>query len=276
MVAVSTFLWGPRAHELSYNIIISLSHTCRVAVGDSAGMVLDCGELEDCDYTDEVTTITARFQGFSSEFCGGLTGYEWAVGVADEGVARESVFAFTSRGVTDNGDGTGHAQLPVVGLRDLTNRKLYISVRGVTGCGNVLESTSDGFIIDTTPPSLQVIGTGYQAIERAQSAGDITEHMDYQSSDLFSAVWASTDPESSIPDDVVVQMGTFPGGSDIAPGEGVSGDHIRQQISTATAEGVPTYISVTAENGAGLESVAVGESITMDTTPPPTGQVRGL
>lgn len=166
-------------------------HTCRVAIGDSAGVVLDCwgapgdeGE-EDCDFTDEVTTVTARFRGFSSESCGGLTGYEWAVGVASEGVGREGVVAFTSRGVTDNGDGTGHAQLPVGGLGDLTNRKLYVSVRGVTGCGNVLESTSDGFVIDTTHPSVRVVATGYQAIERAQSstsADGVTEHVDYQSS----------------------------------------------------------------------------------------------
>lgn len=267
------FLQG--AHDLEV-YIISRVHTCRVAVGDSAGVVLDCGGPGDCDFSDEITTVTAHFQGFSSEFCGGLTGYEWAVGMVNEGVAREGVVAFTSRGITDNGDGTGHAQLPVAGLRDLTNRKLYVSVRGVTGCGNVLESMSDGFIIDTTPPYLQVIATGYQAIEHAQSADGITEHMHYQSSDLFSSVWAAADPESSIPDDVVVQIGTFPGGSDITPGEGVAGDHIRRQISMAIPEGVPTYVSVTAANGAGLESVAVGEPITMDTTPPPTGQVRGL
>lgn len=103
--------------------------------------------------------------------------------------------------------------------------------------------------------------------------------LSYNIPDLFSSVWAAADPESSIPGDVVlVQIGTFPGGGDVIDGGGVSssGDHIRRQISAATPEGVPRYVSVTAANGAGLESVAIGEPITMDTTPPPAGQVCGL
>lgn len=235
--------------------------------------MLDGGGAEerDYDFTDDITAITARFHGFSSQACGGLVGYEWAVGEGVEGAARESVVLFTARGLTDNGGGSGHAQLPVAGLRELTNRRLYITVRGMNGCGGVLESTSNGFVIDTSPPSLEVIGTGYQAIERAQSAGDSIENARYQTSDFYSAVWESADPQSDIPDDVIVRMGTFPGGSDISLGRMVSGDHVREQISVM--EGRPTYVSVTAVNGAGLESIAIGEPITMDTTPPHTGEV---
>lgn len=236
-------------------------------------MVLDGGgpELRDYDWTEEITAVTAYFHSFYSRSCGGIATYLWAVGEGTEGTARESVLRFTSRGVTDNGDGTGHAQLPVAGLRELTNRRLYITVRGVTGCGGVLESTSNGFIIDTSPPFLEVIGTGHQAIERAQSTDDGIGHQAYQSSDVYSAVWDVADSESGILDDVMVQVGTFPGGSDITPSRMVSSDHIRDRV--AVAEGLPTYVTVTAANGAGVETVAMSEPITMDTSPPITGQV---
>jgi hypothetical protein len=241
------------------------------SVDESAGIVLDGGGQEDYEFTDEVTAVTTRFYDFSSTTCGGITGYEWAVGQGVEGVARESVLPFTTRGLTDNGDGSGHAQLPVAGLRELTNQRLYITVRGITGCGGMLESTSDGFIIDTTPPSLEFIATGYQAIEHAQSTGGNVEQERYQSSDLFSAVWEAADAQSYIPDDVIVQVGTFPGGSDVSQGRRVSGNDLRERISVP--EGQPTYVTLSAVNGAGLESIAISEPITMDTTPPLTGEV---
>lgn len=217
--------------------------------------MLDGGGPEDYDFTDEVTAVTTRFYDFSSDECG-IAGYEWAVGEGVEGVARESVLPFTARGLTDNGDGSGHAQLPVAGLRELTNQKLYITVQGITGCGEVLESTSDGFtIIDISPISFTA-----------------NEPQRYQTADLYSALWEAANDQSFIPDDVILQLGTFPGGSDISQGQVVSGNHIRERISVA--EGIPTYVSVTAVNGAGLESVAISEPITMDTTPPQTGEVR--
>lgn len=236
-------------------------------------MVLDGGgaEMRDYDYTDEVTVVTAHFYGFSSQTCGGIAEYQWAVGVASEGLERESVLQFISDGVTDNGDGSGHAQLPLAGLPDLVGRRLYITVRGMTGCGGVLESTSDGFIIDTTPPSLEILATGQRAIEHAQSEDADIEHTSYQTSDVYSSIWSAMDSESGIPGDVMVQVGTFPGGADLSPEGGVPGDSIRGRV--LAAEGRPTYVTVTAVNGAGLESTATSEPITMDTTPPRMGQV---
>ena len=262
----------------NYSLIMGVS---RVSVGDSAGVVLDGANEGDLDFTDEITAVTARFYGFSSETCGGVVSYVWAVGVGHEGPSRESVLAFTPRGVTNNGDGSGHAQLPLPGLRDLANQRLYITVRGVTGCSGILESTSNGFIIDHTPPSLDVIATGTQAIERAQSGGVADSHVTYQSTDTYSSVWTSSDDESGLvpnDDDVIVQVGTFPGGSDVMQSETVSGGHLRGRVSagadSAVVEGVPVYVTVTATNGAGLQTTSVSEPVVMDTTPPLSGEVR--
>ena len=88
---------------------------CSVTTDDSAGVVYD-GEdpgLLDIDYTDELTAITAHFFGFSSQSCGGLVRYEWAVGVESEGVGRETVMPFTDRGIVVGANGTGYAQVCV-------------------------------------------------------------------------------------------------------------------------------------------------------------------
>lgn len=253
---------------------LPVSIVCRVAEGDSAGVVWDGvvgGEMRDYDYTDEITAVTALFHGFSSQQCGGLVSYQWAVGVESEGEGRESLLQFTSRGVTDNGDGSGHAQLPLAGLRAVTNQRLFVTVRGVTGCSRILESTSNGFTIDTTPPSLRVLATGPQAIERAQSPESQDGHSPYQTSDVFSSIWSADDPESGIPDDVMVRMGTFPGGADLSPETTVSGSSVRGRV--LSAKGVPMYVGVVAANTAGLEAEVTSESITVDTTPPLEGQV---
>ena len=92
-----------------------LSPFCSVTTGDSAGVVYD-GEdpgLLDTDYTDELTAITAHFSGFSSQSCGGVVRYEWAVGVESEGVGRETVMPFTDTGIVVGANGTGYAQVCV-------------------------------------------------------------------------------------------------------------------------------------------------------------------
>ncbi len=196
--------------------------------------------------------------------------YTWAVGTEEEGPGREDVVRFTSQGVVDYGDGAGHAQLPVPGLRELANQKLYITVRGMTGCGRVLESISNGFVIDTTPPSLEITATGRLAIERAQRE-ELVQHEPYQSSELFSSIWEVTDRESGINDDVIVDMGTFPGGRDLATGRRVPYNYIRDEVMSG--DGIPTYVTVTASNGAGVMTTDTSEPITLDRSPPIRGEV---
>ena len=258
--------WSDSTYSI-YNTTNSLH--CRVVTGGNAGTVLDGGGPTDSDFTDEITVVTASFHSFSSQSCGGIVRYEWAVGVSAEGIERESLIQFTSKGIFDDGDGSGHAQLPVAGLKDV-NHRLYTTVRGITGCGNILESTSNGFIIDTSPPSLEVIGTGSQAIERAQYSTNT--HESYQSVDLYSSIWSAHDLQSGVPGDVMVKIGTFPGGSDISSNITVPDDYIRTRITTRE-EGTPTYVTVTATNGARVESTAISEPITLDTSPPFIGEV---
>ena len=161
-------------------------------------------------------------------------------------------------------------------MESYDDQLLYITVRGITGCGGILESTSNGFVIDSSPPSLGIIGTGNQAIERAQSTGDLNEddlitHEEYQAASTFSSIWEARDDDSGLAGDVLVRIGTYPGGEDTKDEIAVTENYIRGSIMSN--EGLPSYVTVVAENRAGLVTTAVSSPVVMDTTPPLTGLV---
>ena len=219
----------------------------------------------DIDYTDEVTAITTQFYGFNSQACGGISQYEWAVGVANRegGVVKESVMAFTSIGVvTLSTPGSGYAQRPLPNLSSLSGQRLFITVRGTTDCGDTLESTSDGFVIVTSPPTLRILGTVSDTTEHAQFSGQNV----YQSASRFSARWDISEEDSDINEQVSIKFGSYPGGDDIDEEVEVSENYFHGDI--ASDDGTPIFVTVTAVNEAGLETVAVSNVVVRDTSPP--------
>lgn len=245
--------------------------------GDNAGVVFDGEDPDfvDTDYTDEVTAITAHFNGFSSQLCGGISRYEWAIGEGSEPLRRESVLPFTSKGIVAlSSPGTGYAQVLLPNLKQYQNQPLFITVRGITGCGGILESTSNGFTIDTSPPVVDILGTGSQAIEPAQSSfgNETLTIARYQNEAAYSTVWSAVDDESGIYNDIEVSVGTYPRGSDIdTTTVSVLKSSLRDEL--ASPIGVPTYLTIRASNGAGLQSVVVSDPVVLDTTPPLSGEV---
>ena len=82
--------------------------------GDHAGVVYDGfypGNV-DVDFTDEVAAISAYFDGFLGQQCGGIVRYLWAVGSDDE-QKKESVMPYTESGIVVVGNGSGYAQVSV-------------------------------------------------------------------------------------------------------------------------------------------------------------------
>lgn len=80
--------------------------------GDHAGVVYDGfypGNV-DIDFTDEVTAISAYFDGFLGQQCGGIAQYQWAIGSDDE-QNRGSVMSYTDDGIVVVGNGSGYAQV---------------------------------------------------------------------------------------------------------------------------------------------------------------------
>ena len=86
----------------------------------------------------------------------------------------------------------------------LPYQRYYTSVRAITRVGNVLESHSDGFVVDTTAPSLTITSVGGEPLN---SSVDV---MYWIEPEYFSAAWEAGDTESGI-GDVWYHMGTYPG-----------------------------------------------------------------
>ena len=85
-----------------------------------------------------------------------------------------------------------------------SSTKYYVTVRGITGAGNILESCSNGVVVDVTPPAIQISKVGME--ETFPSGQVVFQH----ETDSVTASWNSTDPENSI-SSTVVMLGSYPG-----------------------------------------------------------------
>ena len=150
-------------------------------------------------------------------------------------------------------------------LDQYETEQLFITVRGITGCGDILESTSNGFIIDSTPPSVNIIGTGNQALEDINIDNQI-----YQTENTFSSVWEVLGEANDLID-MKYSIGTFPGGNDLVNETVVDVNYIRNEITAP--EGVSTYVTVIVDDEVGLEGVAYSEPVVLDTSLPTAGTV---
>ena len=148
---------------------------------------------------------------------------------------------------------------------------LFISFRGITGCGKVLESTSNGFVIDSTPPIIDILATGSQGIENADSSQN---HAKYQAVSTLSSLWEAQDLESGLSDNMTLRLGPFPGGSDLLADATTTSTFFRGNVTAD--EGVSTYLTIIAENGAGVATEVHSRPVSMDTTAPSTGEVSHL
>lgn len=156
------------------------------------------------------------------------------------------------------------------------NQILYTTVRAITGCGGILESSSDGFVIDSSPPEVAFIAVAANAVElgTASETEDVVhEHQPYQTEQLLSATWRAADPESGIEDERLVKIGSYPGGSDIIAEMPVTDDNVRSLEMSANA-GQPNYVTVSVWNRAGVRQDVTAPAVAWDQTPPRQGEVR--
>ena len=163
-------------------------------------------------------------------------------------------------------------QVLLPGLDQYGNQPLFITVRGVTGCNRILESTSNGFIIDTTPPLLQAARAGLYALEYTYSGGEgeIGGDVQYETTPTYSATWSAADPESGVVGGASIKTGTYPGGGDIGSSSTVE-SFVRETV--ATSDGLSSYVTVSLWNNAGLQSSVVTNAVVVDTSPPQFGEV---
>ncbi|XP_078573994.1 uncharacterized protein LOC144860567 isoform X3 [Branchiostoma floridae x Branchiostoma japonicum] len=260
-----------------------VSSPIKVVPGDKAGVVVDGPHMADSeaddvatvdvDYQHHTGTVTVRFKGFESARHG-IVHYEWAVGTA---ALWDDVQPYSSAGIVlyeDNADmegigGEGHAQA----LLPLHPGQLYYTtVRAITGTGDVLESSSDGFTVDVTPPQVNFLGFGVTSEdEEFTFRPDVSRYQ--LSADYITAEWGYREEET----DVVFASfayGTFPGSHDVY-NQTVTSQRtwVPNGLVHPSSQGRPNILSLTAINSVGLRTVALSASLTVDSTPPVAGDV---
>ncbi|ESO82597.1 hypothetical protein LOTGIDRAFT_236952 [Lottia gigantea] len=254
----------------------------KVVDEDKAGIVLDGAEgtegspSVDIDYQLETGTVTVQFSGYESALHG-ISRFDWAVGTTAGGeevqpFMEASLIHKEEADLPGNGiasSGYGQAILP-----QESGVKYYATVRGISNIGNVLESTSDGFTVDISPPSITV-----------QSLSEVSEKMKlepgmkiYQAEvDSISADWLVQDLESNVTK-MFYSVGTYPDGADIKSAAEVSvflnGEgSLPVGDAKPTADGKPNIINFWAVNNVGLTGKVSSATLIVDTTPPSEGVV---
>ncbi|XP_019642103.1 PREDICTED: uncharacterized protein LOC109483513 [Branchiostoma belcheri] len=272
-----------------------VSSPIKVVPGDKTGVVLDGPHMTDSESDDVATvdvdyqlhtgTVTVRFKGFESARHG-IVHYEWAVGTAP---LLDDVQSFSSAGIVlYDGDANkegigseGHAQA----LLPLQPGQLYYTtVRAITGAGNVLESASDGFTVDVTPPQVGLrtvaVSPSLTVDSTPPVAGDVICPRHIPGTDEFRCSWHGFRDDQSYIDHFLFGVGTEEGDDSVFPftrvagtvdrfkAKGFAGQFLRHQESY--------YATVIAYNAVGGKTSAYSEAIVIDATPPVPGTVVEL
>nr|KAG5706492.1 hypothetical protein BaRGS_032885 [Batillaria attramentaria] len=129
---------------------ITASKPFLVLQANVAGLVLDGEGEDDLDFSYDMAAVAITFSGFSSVACG-IVGYEWGVGTTP---FATDVLPYSDFGLVVDDHGNGFAEAHIMQFEGQT---YYSTVRAITGHNcheEYIVSSSDGFTVDTTPPSV--------------------------------------------------------------------------------------------------------------------------
>ena len=207
--------------------------------------------FEDTYYQSSPTEISVSWKGFQDKESG-ISRYEICIG-SISGLCDLSEFR-----------NVGLATSTIVSNLNLTHiATYYTTVRATNGAGHTSFASSNGILIDLTPP----IGTNLRDGE------DLDTDLSIQ--DMFvSTNWDEFhDPESGI-SKYVVCAGTIMGACDLVPPITVNnGLAARLNVKPAISSGTVVYSTLWAYNEAGQATEVYSDGILVDTTPPDIGNV---
>ncbi|CAH1239174.1 HEG1 [Branchiostoma lanceolatum] len=270
------------------------SSPIKVVRADQVGTVTDGWEtwstieqamVVDVDYQRDASTVTVQitviivfycfpqFSGFESEQHG-ISHYEWSVGTEPR---LDDVQPYTAAGIvlsehTDNpGEGlSSHGQAQSL-LPLSPGVQLYATVRAITGAGNVLDFSTDGFTVDITPPVIQIDSVGVQI---GNSSLELDwERSHYQkSADSISANWHVIESKNALAYSWFC-YGSYPGACDIYPVTNTTDMSVPNSLVKPIRDGAPNILTVSAINVVGLRGQTMSGRLTVDETPPVAGEV---
>ena len=215
-------------------------------VGSSNGIILDTVTPPAPVTTDDgqfIASTTSLHAVWTAVTCrSGIAFYEYSIGTTPE--------AANVKGWTSNGLQT---QVTANGLTLQNGATYFISVRARNSLGKAgFIGTSDGIVVDTTPPATPTVTDG------GAFAGSATQ---------LTASWSSQDAESGVVE-YKYAVGTTPGGTNVLNWTSAGTQTSATISSLSLNDGGKYYISIKARNGAGSESaVGTADGITVDLTP---------
>ena len=205
------------------------------------------GNEEDIDAQADGTTLRAHWGGFFDPHSG-IASFEWNIGTAP---GRADVHGTVHAGLT--------REVTVRNLTLVDGATYFFNVRVCNHAELCVTASSDGVLVDSSPPLPGIVSDGYGGDDQAYWHLTAEGAASWQ---LF------TDPHSRI---ISYDwcLGTQPGQCDVRTRTTA---HLRLHGygDMSAKHGQHVYATVWATNAAGLECVASSNGATIDTTPPVT------
>jgi len=166
---------------------------------------------------------------------------------------------------------TTEGLLPREGLAEawldlVPGQRFFVTVRAVTGCGDMLEASSDGMTVDRTRPTFAQLAGGLQS----------APYPAFQASQRQAfSTWMGADIEGGGIAKYTYRLGTHAFDGDLAEDTNVPGDvdglH-PLQLDRDLSSDAPYVFTVSALSASGLVSPpTLASAVTVDTTPPSQG-----
>ena len=224
----------------------------------SAGVVSDgpITSSDDIDFQLDDKALWAHWKGFDDPVFG-ISRYEWCIRDQLPNPSGSDLCKWSFMDID-------HLKTTASRFHNLTllhGTKYYVTVKAENTRGDTVMSSSDGVVVDRTPP----IGN---AIRIAQSSGRETVFLTSASAPVVT--WSIDDTESGI-SHFLVGVGSFPFQDDLLTFQRVdslSRSIDLDRVNLTLYEGMSFYVTVTGVNMLGLETTLVSAQAVVDWTPP--------
>ena len=229
----------------------------------NAGVVSDgpVTSQKDIDFQLDNKAIWAHWNGFKDPVFG-ISRYYWCIRDQPPNPSGQDMCKWPFVEVHHLGTSSSR-------FHNLTldyGKKYYVTVRAQNSRGENVSSSSDGVVVDRTPP----IG---KAVHIAPATGKETLYLTSTSAPVVT--WSIDDPESGM-SYFLVGVGSFPFQDDLLAVQRV--DSLSRSIDLdlkhfTLREGLAFYVTVTGVNMLGLETTLTSRQVVVDWTPPIAGDV---
>ena len=216
---------------------------------------------EDKDFQLDDKAIWAHWDGFEDPVFG-VTGYDWCIGTNPPRAEQSAKCVWPFQKIP-------HLNTYASRFHNLTlthGSAYYVTIRAANSRGETVESTSDGVVVDRTPPIVT-------SIQLSPTKGKEILYLSSQAAPVVT--WSASDPESGILH-FFIEVGSFPFQGDVQSSYRVSGLNRSLDldlVNLTLSEGMSFFVTVSAFNMLGLETRRTSQQVVVDWSPPVSGQV---